>query len=99
MMKPPSNPAPGPDASSLTGTYTNPYYGKLEVEEQQGHLILRLPPLGTYYELTHWDGNTWTYYIGNEISGATRRGVDFIGNQLCVQNLKVAYSPVFTKVK
>jgi CubicO group peptidase (beta-lactamase class C family) len=99
MMKPPSNPAPGPDASSLTGTYTNPYYGKLEVEEQQGHLILRLPLLGTYYELTHWDGNTWTYYIGNEISGATRRGVDFIGSELCVQNLKVAYSPVFTKAK
>jgi CubicO group peptidase (beta-lactamase class C family) len=97
-LKPPGNPSPGPEVSRLVGTYRNPYYGKLEVEERQGKLILRLPLLGTYYELSHWDGNTWTYYIGNETSGATRRGVDFDGNTVCVENLKVAYSPVFTRV-
>jgi CubicO group peptidase (beta-lactamase class C family) len=98
-MSPPSNPSAGPDPSSLTGTYSNVYFGKLEIEEQQGKLILRLPPLGTYYELTHWDGDTWTYYIGNEISGAARRGVTFSGGAVSVDNLKVAYNPVFTKVQ
>ena len=98
-MKPPSNPAPGRDASSLTGTYTNPYYGRLEVEEQQGHLILRLPLLGTYYEVTHWDGNTWTITSAMRSQERPDAAVDFIGSELCVQNLKVAYSPVFTKVK
>jgi CubicO group peptidase (beta-lactamase class C family) len=98
--KPPSNPSPGVPPASLVGTYDNRYFGKLEIEEQQGKLILRLPPLGTYYELSHWDGNTYTYYIGNEVSGATRRGIEFTsgGRQVTVENLKFEYSNVFDKV-
>jgi CubicO group peptidase (beta-lactamase class C family) len=99
--KPPSNPSRGGEASSLVGTYTNPYYGKVEIEEQQGKLILRLPPLGAYYELSHWDGNTYTYYIANEVSGAARRGVCFSGDgsELTVENLKFEYSNVFQRVR
>ena len=94
------NPAPGAPASALVGTYANPYYGKVEVEEQAGKLILRLPPLGTYYELSHWTADTYTYYIANESSGATRRGVTFGngGHTLTVQNLNFEYSDVFQKV-
>jgi CubicO group peptidase (beta-lactamase class C family) len=98
-LKPPSNPSPGPDTSTLLGTYSNPYFGKVEVVERQGKFVLRLPVLGTYYELSHWDGNTWTYYLGNELSGATRRGVELDGNTVCIENLKAAYNPVFTRVQ
>jgi len=97
--KPPSNPSPGGQPSSFVGTYENPYFGKLEIEEQQGKLILRLPPLGTYYELSHWDGNTYTYYIANELSGAARRGVKFSGNSVTVENLAFEYSNVFHRVQ
>jgi CubicO group peptidase (beta-lactamase class C family) len=99
--KPPSNPSPGGATSSFVGTYTNPYYGKVEIEEQQGKLILRLPPLGAYYELSHWDGNIYTYYIANEVSGAARRGVCFSGdgNEVTVENLDFEYSNVFKRVR
>jgi hypothetical protein len=99
--KPPSGPSPGGAASSFVGTYTNPYYGKVDIEEQQAKLILRLPPLGAYYELSHWDGNTYTYYIANEVSGAARRGVCFSGDgrELTVENLKFEYSNMFRKVR
>ncbi|MGC2399591.1 MAG: serine hydrolase [Acidobacteriaceae bacterium] len=99
--KPPASPSPSAPVSSFPGTYSNPYYGKVEVEQEQGKLILRLPPLGAYYELSHWDGNTYTYYIANEMSGAARRGVDFSsdGSQITVQNLKFEYSNVFLKAR
>jgi hypothetical protein len=99
-LTPPNNPSPGGTSSSFVGTYTNPYYGHVEIEERQGKLILRLPSLGTYYELSHWDGNTYTYYIANEVSGAARRGVCFSGdgNKVTVENLKFEYSNVFEKV-
>jgi hypothetical protein len=98
--KPPSNPSPGAPPSSLVGTYQSPYFGKLEIELEQGSLILRLPSLGTYYELSHWDGNTYTYYIADEVSGAARRGVEFCGNgqQIKVQNLAFEYSDEFNRV-
>jgi hypothetical protein len=101
QKKPPGNPSPGAPVSSFLGTYSNPYFGKVEIEEQQGKLILRLPPLGAYYELSHWDGNTYTYHIGNEVSGAARRGVCFSGDgsQITVQNLAFEYSNVYVKVR
>jgi CubicO group peptidase (beta-lactamase class C family) len=95
---PPTGPSQTPAFAPLTGTYTNPYYGNLEIEQQQGKLILRLPPFATYYELSYQEGNKWTYYIANEVSGAARRAVEFSGNSVSVENLKMAYSPVFTKV-
>ncbi len=96
----PSNPAPGAPASALAGTYTNPYYGDVQVEELGGKLVLRLPPLGAYYELSPFTGDTYTYFIANESSGATRRGVTFSngGHTLTVQNLNFEYSNVFQKV-
>ena len=65
--------------------------------EQQGKLILRLPPLGAYYELSHWGGNIYTYYIANEVSGAARRGVCFSGdgNEVTVENLDFECSKRF----
>jgi CubicO group peptidase (beta-lactamase class C family) len=96
---PPASPTPGEAPAHFSGTYTNPYFGELTVEEQRGRLILRLPPRGTYYELSHWDGNRYTYYIENEVNGAARRGVEFSadGSQITVENLKLEYSNVFQR--
>jgi CubicO group peptidase (beta-lactamase class C family) len=98
-MKAPANPAPAGPTSQYVGIYNNRYFGQVEVEQQDQKLILRLPPLGAYYELSHWDGNTYTYYIANESSAAARRGVKFSsdGKEITVENLDFEYSNVFTR--
>jgi CubicO group peptidase (beta-lactamase class C family) len=98
--KPPANPSPAGNLSSYVGTYRNQYYGDLEIEQRDQRLILRLPPLGTYYELSHWDGNTFTYYIGTEVSGAARRGVQFLSDkQVKIENLVFENNGIFTRVQ
>jgi CubicO group peptidase (beta-lactamase class C family) len=99
-LKPPSNPsAPGP-LSAYKGTYVSPYYGKLQIDVERNQLIMRLPPRDAYYELTHWDGDTFTYYFASENTGVTRRGVKFLdgGKQVLVENLAIVNSGRFTKV-
>jgi hypothetical protein len=79
----------------------SPYYGKLTIEVEQNKLIMRLPPRGAYYELTHWDGDTFTYYFASENTGVARRGVKFLdgGKQVLVENLAlIANNGLFTKV-
>jgi CubicO group peptidase (beta-lactamase class C family) len=99
-LPPPSNPAPGGGLSAYAGTYVSPYYGTLLIEVERNQLILRLPPRGAYYELTHWDGDTFTYYFASENTGVARRGVKFLsgGKQVLIQNMTLVNDGVFTKV-
>jgi CubicO group peptidase (beta-lactamase class C family) len=97
----PRNPSPSAPLSSYKGTYLNPYYGKLQIDVEQDHLILRLPPRGAYYELSHWDGDTFTFYFASENTGIGRRGVKFEngGKQVLVENLAIAMNDgVFRKI-
>ena len=96
----PANSAPGGALSAYAGTYTSPYYGTLKIEVEGNQLILRLPPRGAYYELTHWDADTFTYYFASENSGVARRGVKFLngGKQVLVENLAIVNDGVFTRV-
>lgn len=66
-QQPPSNPAPAQALSAYTGTYANNVYGPAEVRERNGKLVLALGPGGvTQHELTHWDGNTYTFTLRDE---------------------------------
>jgi CubicO group peptidase (beta-lactamase class C family) len=101
----PGNPAPGGALSGYVGTYGNPYYGKLQIALQKDQLILRLPPRDAYYELTHWDGDTFTYYFTSESIGVARRGVQFLGGgKVLVESLAKTENDVlldngvFTKI-
>jgi len=102
----PSNPAPAGQLSGYVGTYVSPYYGKLRVSVEKNQLILRLPPRDAYYELTHWDGDTFIYYFASESIGVARRGIKFLagGKQVLVESLAktennvVVNNGVFTKV-
>jgi CubicO group peptidase (beta-lactamase class C family) len=100
-LKPPSKPSLPGQLSAYTGTYVSPYYGKLQIDVERNQLIMRLPPRGAYYELTHWDGNTFTYYFASENTGVGRRGVKFLdgGDRLLVENLAIVNDGIFTKVK
>jgi hypothetical protein len=100
-LPPPQNPSPSAPLSTYKGTYFNSYYGKLQIDVERDQLILRLPPRDSYYELTHWDGDTFTYYFASEITGIGRRGVKFLdgGKQVLVENLKIVNSGLFDKIK
>jgi CubicO group peptidase (beta-lactamase class C family) len=99
-LSPPANPASSGQLSAYAGTYISPYYGALRIEVKRNQLILRLPPRDAYYELTHWDGSTFTYYFASENTGVARRGVKFMsgGKKVLVENLAIVNDGVFTKV-
>jgi CubicO group peptidase (beta-lactamase class C family) len=92
--------APAKPLSAYAGTYTNQYFGTLEVSVEQNRLILRLPPRESYYELAHWDGDTFTYYLASEDTGAGRRGAKFSPgqNQVLIESLAPEHDAVFTKL-
>ena len=95
------NPVAAKPLSAYVGTYTNEYYGKLEVSVMHDRLILRLPPRGSYYELAHWDGDTFTYYFASESTGAGRRGAKFNPekDEVTIENLAPEHNAVFTRTQ
>ncbi|HKS72871.1 MAG TPA: serine hydrolase [Terriglobales bacterium] len=99
QMTPPKTPTPARSLSSYVGQYSNEYFGTLEVSVAGDRLILRLPPRGAYYELSHWDGDTFTYYFASEDTGLARRGAKFSPdkNQVEIESLKPEHEAVFTK--
>jgi hypothetical protein len=100
-LPPPTNPTAAKSLSDYVGTYTNEYFGTLEVSLQNNRLILRLPPRGAYYELSHWDGDTFTYYFASESTGLGRRGAKFSPdkNQILIENLATEHNSVFTRTQ
>lgn len=99
-LQPPASPKAAAPLASYQGTYSNPYYGELKIEVEGERLILRLPPRAAYYELKHWDGDTFTYYFASENTGIGRRAVKFLdgGKQVLVENLAIVNSGIFQKV-
>jgi hypothetical protein len=96
----PASPAPGRSLSAYAGTYASPYYGTLRIEVDANRLILRLPPRGAPYELTHWDADTFTYYFASENTGVARRGVKFLmgTGQVLIENLAIVNDGLFKRV-
>src|SRR6202789_3053167 len=85
----PATPTAAKPLTAYVGTYSNEYFGTLEVTVENNRLILRLPPRGAYYELSHWDGDTFSYYFASESTGLGRRGAKFSPekNQVLIENL------------
>jgi hypothetical protein len=96
-LSPPPNPTPGQPANAYTGRYHNEYYGDLTIEaERNGQLTLHLPPRGTRYELTHWDGDLFTYFFAAESNTGVRFSSANGARQVQVENLTDA-SNVFVE--
>jgi len=97
----PANPTAAKPLTTYVGTYTNEYFGTLEIALQNNRLVLRLPPRGTYYELAHWNADTFTYYFSGEDSGLARRGAKFFPekNQVLIENLTPEHNAVFTRTQ
>jgi CubicO group peptidase (beta-lactamase class C family) len=97
----PPNPAPAKPLGVYAGIYANDYFGNLEIEIKGDRLILRLPPRGAYYELSHWDGDTFTYYFASESTGMGRRGAKFSleKNQVLIEMLAPEHDAIFTRTQ
>jgi CubicO group peptidase (beta-lactamase class C family) len=101
ILPPPATPTAAKPLTAYVGTYSNEYFGTLEVTVENNRLILRLPPRGVYYELSHWDADTFTYYFAGEDSGLARRGAKFSldKNQVLIENLAGEHNSVFTRTQ
>jgi CubicO group peptidase (beta-lactamase class C family) len=99
-LEAPTKPVAAKDLASYSGTYVSTLYGALKIEVKGNRLVLRLPPREAYYELTHWDGDTFTYYFASENAGIARRGVKFLdgGKRVLIENLAIENDGIFTKV-
>jgi CubicO group peptidase (beta-lactamase class C family) len=100
-LLPPKTPAAAKPLTAYVGTYANEYFGTLQVAVENGRLILRLPPRGAYYELSHWDADTFTYYFASEETGLARRGAKFSldKNQVLIESLASEHNSVFTRTQ
>ena len=98
-LTPPSTPVPAKPLSAYVGTYSNDYYGQIEVSEHRGSLWMRLPDTGALYTLSHWDGNTFTYRFEAEQAIGTRGVVfSFAGTPtVLIENLALEGNGVFTR--
>src|SRR5215469_10790196 len=98
-MEAPKQPAAAKDLSSYAGTYVSQLYGTLQIEVKGDRLVMRLPPRDSYHELTHWDGDTFTYFFASENTGIYWRGVKFFGGgKVLVENLAFLNDGIFTKL-
>jgi len=98
-LNPPSSPAPPQPLSAYVGTYSNSYYGQIEITADRGSLWMRLPATGALYTLSHWDGNTFTYRFEAE-QGIGTRGVVFSFTDtpsVLIENLALEGNGVFTR--
>ena len=59
--KRPLKPAPARALSSYVGSYSNDYFGMADISLKQGRLVMALGPVPYNFELTHWDGNVFSY--------------------------------------
>lgn len=64
--QPPAKPVPAQPLSIYVGSYRNDYWGPAVVWERDGTLMLGLGPRGDSFELTHWDGNVFTFSLVTE---------------------------------
>ncbi|MCI4674647.1 serine hydrolase [Candidatus Mycolicibacterium alkanivorans] len=85
-QKPPANPAPAEPAVAYVGTYKNDYWGPATVAEKDGKLTVSLGPRPDTYELTHWDGDEFTFgFVTENAQPGTVSTARFAGDKLTLE--------------
>lgn len=78
--QPPADPEPARPLASYTGRYANGYFGPAVVSERDGSLVVSIGPRPDTFELTHFDGDVFTFRPASEnappgsVSAATFTG-------------------------
>nr|WP_296773815.1 serine hydrolase [Rhodococcus sp. (in: high G+C Gram-positive bacteria)] len=82
----PVNAAPPQAPASYAGVYQNTFWGPATVTETNGKLVLSLGPTRSSYELTHWDGDTFTFDLtGENAADGTVSKATFSGNTVTLE--------------
>lgn len=94
----PANPAPPQPLPSYAGVYQNSFWGPATVAEVNGGLELMIGPNGTSYELSHWDGDTFTFELtGENAPDGTISQATFSGNTVTLEYFDTDGLGRFTK--
>ena len=90
---PPTNPSPAKDLALYTGTYANDYFGDAVIAKGVGDkLVLRVGPVQQDFDLTHWDGDQFTFTLRNENANpGTISKVEFSGTPQSMTRMTVEY--------
>lgn len=103
--KPPTPPTPAMANSSYIGTYSNDFFGDIEIIEKDGGLALVLGPDKITRPLTHYDRDIFTYETFGENASIGPSGVTFTlgpdgkATQVIIEALNVADEGTFIRVK
>ncbi|TYC48237.1 serine hydrolase [Rhodobacterales bacterium] len=62
----PAAAVPPPPAKDVVGRYANPYFGTVEIREEDGGLVLAAGPEPILFPLQPWDGPVMTFDFVNE---------------------------------
>ncbi|MFB7468548.1 serine hydrolase [Streptomyces sp. NPDC056224] len=93
----PASARPAKDSAAYTGTYDNPYYGKLTVTaDDEGALTLALGPKPLRFPLAHYDGDTFSFETAGE-NAVGRTGVTFADGTVRVEYLDADHLGTFTR--
>ncbi|WP_457094592.1 serine hydrolase [Microvirga sp. P5_D2] len=90
---PPSNPSPVKDLALYIGTYANDYFGDAVIAKGASDtLVLRIGPAQNDYDLTHWNGDQFTFTLRNENANpGTISKVEFSGMPEGVMRMTIEY--------
>ena len=94
----PAEPAPARPLSSYTGSYANGYWGPATVAERDGALTLTLGPRAKAFQLTHWDGDVFTFALADENAPpGSRSKATFDGDRLTLEYFDSDKMGTFTR--
>jgi hypothetical protein len=102
-LKPPVPLSPALANTTYLGTYTNNFFGEIQIIERDNGLAIVEGPRKTVFPLTHYDRDTFTYKTEGENAVGTTGvtftiGSDGKANQVVVENLNVRGEGVFKPV-
>jgi CubicO group peptidase (beta-lactamase class C family) len=101
--KPPASPSPAAANGAYLGTYTNDFFGDVEIIEKDGGLAIVQGPQAMTFAMTHYAGDIFTYVTEGESAVATAGitfmlGADGKAVEVEVENLDIRGEGTFTRV-
>ena len=96
--QPPASPVPSRPLPSYAGTYANAYWGPATIAESNGKLTVTVGASPHTYQLTHWDGDVYTFGLTGENAppGSVSRAT-FDGDRVTIEIFDADKLGTFTR--
>ena len=96
--QPPASPVPSRPLPSYAGTYANAYWGPATIAESNGKLTVTVGASPHTYQLTHWDGDVFTFGLTGENAppGSVSRAT-FDGDRVTIEIFDADKLGTFTR--